>query len=99
MDPTRFPRLRVLAGALLLVASCATAPRSSASPPRMKDSAPEKVAAQRTAAPHGLQLEQQDERWGFDAARERRREQDAARARKQPSLGDKAVDVTPPPAQ
>ena len=99
MCPSRFPRLRVLAGALLLVASCATAPRSSASPPRMKDSAPEKVAAQRTAAPHGLQLEHEEERWGFEAARERKREQDAAKARRLPALGDKSVDVTAPPAR
>jgi hypothetical protein len=38
----------------------------------MPDSAPEKLAAQRSAAPHGLQLEQEDERWGIEAARARR---------------------------
>jgi len=65
----------------------------------MKDSAPEKVAAQRSAAPHGLQLEQDEERWGFEAARERRREQEAAKARKAPTFGDKSVDVLPPPAR
>ena len=96
MVPTQFPGLRVLAGALLLVASCATAPRTSASPPRMKDSAPERVAAQRTAGPHSLQLEQDEGRWGFEAARERRRQQDAEKARKAAAFGDKSVDVRPP---
>jgi hypothetical protein len=46
----------VLAG--LLALSCATAPkRSEGPPPRVKDSAPEKIAAQRAATP-GLYLEQ-----------------------------------------
>lgn len=94
MCPTRFQRLRVLAGAMLLVMSCASAPRTSTSPPRMKDSAPEKVAAQRAAAPHSVQLEQDDERWGIDAARERKRQQDAAKARRQQDAGNKAVDLT-----
>jgi hypothetical protein len=94
MYPTRFPRLRVLAGALLVVASCAGAPKRAASPPRMKDSASEKVAAQRAAAPHSVQLEADDERWGIDAARERKRQQDEAKAR---AATDKAVNVTPPP--
>ena len=50
----------------------------------MKDSAPEKIASQRAAGPHSVQLEQDDERWGFEAARERRRQDDARKARKQP---------------
>ena len=41
----------------------------------MKDRAPEKIASQR-AAGRGLDLERDDERWGFEAARERRRAQD-----------------------
>jgi hypothetical protein len=98
MRSTWFPSLKVLASALLLLASCATTQPSPA-PPRTKDSAPEKVAAQRSAAPHGLQLEQDDERWGFEAARERRRQRDAAKASKQPTASDKAVDVTAPPAR
>jgi hypothetical protein len=92
MWPTRAQRMRVLAGALLLAVSCASAPRTS--PPRMKDSAPEKVAAQRAAAPHGVQLEQDDERWGIEAARERKRQQDAAKARQQQDAASKAVDLT-----
>ncbi len=62
----------------------------------MKDAAPEKIAAQRAAAPHGMQLEQEDQRWGFEAARERRREDDARKAQKRPTATDQAVDVTTP---
>jgi hypothetical protein len=58
----------------LLALSCATAPRRAESPPpRVKDSAPEKIAAQRAATP-GLYLEQDADRWGIEAARERRRD-------------------------
>ena len=93
----RSVRLSVLAGALAIGAlSCATAPKRAESPPRMKDSAPEKVAAQRAAAAHELQLEQDDERWGIDAARERKQQQDEAKARQKASDGNKGVEVTPP---
>lgn len=93
MCPTRAGRLRVLAGALLFVA-CASAPKTPTSPPRMKDSASDRVAAQRAAAPHGVPLEQDDERWGIEAARERKRQQDAAKARRPQDTADKAVGVT-----
>ena len=93
MCPTRARRMRVLAGALLLALSCASTPKTSTSPPRMKDAASEKVAAQRAAAPHSVQLEQDDERWGLEAARERKRQQDEAKAR---ATSDKSVDVIPP---
>lgn len=96
--PTRSSLLAALSGALLLLGSCATAPKRTENPPRMSDAAPEKVASQRAAAPHGLQLEQDDERWGIEAAKERRRQQDAAKARKQSTeQGAKNVDVTAPP--
>jgi len=91
MCPTRFPRLRVLAGALLVAMSCASAPKTFPSPPRMKDSAPEKVAAQRAAAPNSLQPDVSEDRWAIEAARERKRQQDVAAAR---AKADKAVDVT-----
>ena len=88
--------LRAL-GIGLIALSCAGAPRGrEASSPRFKDSAPEKVASQRAAAPQSLKLEQDDERWGFDAARERRREAQNKKARKDPAATDKAVDVTSP---
>ena len=67
------PLLALLGGGLIALA-CAGAPRREAqAPPRMKDSPPEKIAAQRAAA-NNLQLEADDERWGIEAARERRRE-------------------------
>jgi len=61
--------------ALLLVGGggCArSAPPPSETPARVKDSAPEKIAAQRAAIP-GLNLEQDDQRWGVEATRDRKR--------------------------
>ena len=96
MTANRLPRWSVLLGGCLFAAACATAPKTAASPPRVKDSAPEKIAAQRAAAPHGVQLESDDERWGFEAARERRRQKDAAKAAKADAMRDKSVDVATP---
>ena len=97
MLATRSSLLRALTGALLLLGSCATAPkRTEGSPPRTADSAPEKVASQRAAAPHSLTLEQDDERWGIEAAKERKRQKDAARA-KQRDASTKSIDVTTQP--
>src|SRR5262245_23677785 len=102
MSPTRFSRLPVLAGALLMVVSCAGTQKPSPSPPRAQDAPAEKVAAQRAAAPHSINtLEREDEeRWGFEAARERRQQQEAAKAaQKKPAASDKAVQVTPAPTR
>lgn len=60
-------------------------PRPQTPPPppppgaRIKDSVFEKAAALRSAS-GGLQLEQEDERWGIEAAKERKRRSEAARA-------------------
>ena len=81
----------------LVALSCAGSPkRPEASSPRIKDSAPEKTASQRSAGPHSVQLEPDDERWGFEAARERRRQNDARKAQQQPARADKAIDVKIP---
>lgn len=66
---------RVCAMAVLL-ASCAGAPKKKegAPPPRIKDSAPERAASQRAATP-GLRLEAEEERWGIEAAQERKRQE------------------------
>src|SRR5262249_32277699 len=98
MSLVRSLRLSVLAGALALgAASCATAPKRAESPPRMKDSATEKVAAQRAAAAHDLQLEQDDERWGIEAAREREQQQGEVKPPQKPAgESKKGVEVTPP---
>jgi hypothetical protein len=97
MNTTMYSRWAAFGGAvLLLLGSCATAPkRAETAPPRVKDTPSEKIAAQRAAAPKSLELEQSDERWQIDAARERKREQDA-RAAQQRSDGTKGVDVTTP---
>ena len=81
----------------LVALSCAGSPkRPEASSPRMKDSAPEKIASQRAAGPHSVQLEPDDQRWGFEAARERRARTTPGRLEKQPAGSDKAVDVKMP---
>ena len=76
--------------------SCATAPKPRESASRAKDSAPEKIAAQRAAGPHGLQLESEDQRWGIEAARERKREKEEAKVREAAAARDKRVDVATP---
>ena len=80
-------RLLVIA---VLALACAASPRprpEAAS--RVKDSAPDKIAAQR-AASGNLRLEDEDQRWGIDAARERR---DQATQRKQAPT---PVPLSPP---
>jgi len=57
----------------LLGLACATSPQPRPEPPpRVKDSAPDKIAAQR-AASGKLRLEEDDERWGIEAARANRK--------------------------
>jgi hypothetical protein len=90
---------RTFIGVVLLLASCATAPKPPASSPRIADAAPEKAAAQRAAGPHGLELEQNDGRWGFDAARDRKRQQDAAKAKQAAAEANKSLDVMAPSAR
>lgn len=81
------PLLRIVFIGATLLSGCATSPRPRAeSSPRVPDSAPDKIAAQRAAA--GLHLEEEDDRWGFTAARERRQRKE------QP----KAQQITPPAA-
>jgi hypothetical protein len=79
----------VLCLGLGLAGACGTTPRpESRSAARIKDSAPEKVAAQRSAGP-GLGLEADEQRWGIEAARERRRRQlEAERAASAPGPVD-----------
>jgi hypothetical protein len=69
------PTLPAILGAMLLTAGCASATRPRAESPhaeRIQDSRPERIAAQRAGAPGELELEQSDERWGIEAARDRR---------------------------
>jgi hypothetical protein len=92
MTPTRWFRTALLGGALLLSA-CGASQRPPASAARLKDSAPEKVAALRSATPG---LEAEDARWGIGAAQERKRAADDERDRKRKSAS--AVDVRATPA-
>jgi hypothetical protein len=87
----------MLAGAFLMTPSCATAPKPPASTSRVKDSAPEKIAAQRAAGAHGLQVESDDGRWGIEAARERKRQSDEAKPREAAATPGTRLDVTPLP--
>jgi hypothetical protein len=97
----RFGLLRLahpLAAGLLLAGlassgGCATAPKREAetAAPRIADSAPEKIAAQRAAA-RGLYLEENDQRWGFEEARARR---EAADRRKKAAQGPATAPTGP----
>ncbi len=62
-----------------LLTGCAAAPPPARErPQRVVDSAPEKVAATRAAA--GLHLEEDDQRWGIEAARARKQNGEAQHA-------------------
>lgn len=67
----------ILLGAAVLLPACAgqQRPTESLNASRIRDSAPEKAAAQRAATP-GLNLEEEDDRWGISAAQERKRHLD-----------------------
>jgi hypothetical protein len=68
-------KLRMLAVLALALAACATASRKEgAGPPRAKDTVPDKIAAQRSASGN-LRLQDEEDRWGFEAAQARRRDQ------------------------
>jgi hypothetical protein len=94
--------LRILFVGATLFAGCATAPRTRTEPPpRVSDSAPDKVAAQRSAA--GLHLEEEDERWGFTTARELRQRKEQQKTAQQqraasPPIAPGPVDVQKPAA-
>ena len=98
---SRWARTAVLAAGVLLAACPGgrRTPETSGSA-RLKDSAPEKIAATRAATP-GLKLEDEDARWGITAAQERRRARDEDR-RKAASMTDiratPTVEVAPLPA-
>ena len=62
-------------GAALLFAACASTGRrnETVATPRLKDSAPERSASLRAGAP-GLGLEAEEQRWGIEAAKQRKRD-------------------------
>ena len=81
---------------MALVLSCAAGNKYKPEPmpPRVKDGAPDKLAAQRAAAPHQLQLEVEHERWNYEAAAQVKEVQQERKA----AATNKAVP-TPPPAK
>jgi hypothetical protein len=83
----------------LSAAACAAPPRprAEAPPARVKDSRPDRIAAQRSAAPASLELEQSDERWGIDAARERREVEKQRKPPPPPPLGSQSTVIPAPP--
>ena|SRR5688572_3532315 len=88
-------RLSVIAS---LALSCATGAKHKPQPmpPRVQDGAPDKLAAQRAAAPSSLQLEVEHERWGYEAAKEVKdveQERKAAAAAKKAAPPAKSVGV------
>ena len=83
---------------MVLLLSCASSGKrqETAPPTRVKDTVPDKAAAHRAANP-GLQLEAQEERWGFEAAQERKRQEEAKKAAANPDAGA-GKQITPLPA-
>jgi hypothetical protein len=96
MTSSRWTRT-VLCGTALVVSACAGARRSpeNVGASRLKDSVPEKVAAQRAASP-GLDLENDDARWGNGAAQERKRQRDEKYDRRTKAAN--ATDIRANPA-
>jgi hypothetical protein len=97
MTSTRFLRAFVL-GLSLTSACAASQPRTETLAARQRDTTPDRSAALRAATP-GLQLDAEDERWGIEAAKERRRPRDPRASKPQaplPVAGTAAVDVKAP---
>jgi len=67
----RMGSFAIMACGCLLGVACAASPRPRPEP-RVKDSVPDKIAAQRAASGE-LNLEDDDERWGIEAARANRK--------------------------
>lgn len=96
-----------IAGTALLLASCARpgrpppatpAAQTEGRPARIPDSVPEKVAAQRAASGPQLQLEAEDDRWGIEAAQERKRlEEQRQTTPVRPPTGSGSIGVPPSP--
>jgi hypothetical protein len=77
-----------LACVCVLGAACAASPRPRPEP-RVKDSVPDKIAAQRAASGE-LHLEDDDERWGIEAERANRKSDSDQQGQASPTV--------PPPA-
>jgi hypothetical protein len=98
MTTSTFLRTTILATGLLFAACATSGPRTeTVATHRLPDSAPERSAALRSATP-GLDLEADDERWGIEAAKERKRDRPKTVASKPaaPAAGAGSIDVKAP---
>jgi hypothetical protein len=83
----------------MLLASCSKQRRADPPPARIKDSVPERVAAQ-NAANRDLQADPDGRRWGIDEARRRREEANQrAEGKATAPLPTTSVDLKAPPTQ
>jgi hypothetical protein len=87
-----------LSAVATLALSCAAGSKMKPEPmpPRVQDGAGDRKAALRSAAPHGLQLEAEHERWNYEAAQEVKdveQERKAAAAAKKAAPPAKSVGV------
>jgi hypothetical protein len=95
MKPS-FAQLVRLFGAAALLSACASSQKPPVEQPqRVPDSAPDKIAAQRAAA--GLNLEEDDERWGIDAARERKQRAEQQQPSQKPAAPPTSGPAEPAP--
>jgi hypothetical protein len=85
-------KVRIFVFAVLACAACAKKNPESKSPPRLKDSVPEKSAALRNSGTP-RHLEEDDNRWQIENAKQRKLDQEAV----QSPAGPKAVIPMPPP--
>jgi hypothetical protein len=97
MTSNRLFRTALLGAALALSACATTRPRTETfAAQRQRDTAPDRSAALRAATP-GLGLEAEDQRWGIEAAKERRRARDIKAIPPQPAPdGRGGVDIKAP---
>ena len=79
----------------LLVLACA-GPKPAPAAPRISDSLPEQGAALRAADPR-LKSEDEEQRWGIEGGRQRKREREQAAAYTDDATTRKAVIPMPPP--
>lgn len=77
--------------AWLPIGCASSAQRREQRPQRVQDSAPDKAAATRSAA--GLHLEEEDQRWGIEAARARK--QNTETPAQPPPAGSNVTAPTP----
>jgi hypothetical protein len=98
MTSKSFFRAFVLAASLASACAASRPHTETVAARRLGDAAPERSAALRAATP-GLGLEAEDERWGIEAAKERKRARDPRVSQPPqplPAAGTMTIDVKTP---